>query len=445
MDMKSTNHRPANLKNKGGLLNVNYLSYAKVLYGITSSYTNWSLSAMIRISRRKNIVYNSVDCPYHTLTIDKLRYRAIWTSYSLSLYKLLLPASWGKFATVRKANHRASRISYAAKFIKKRRRATDQTKEIYHEIAVLLQCESSGRVVRLHEVYETTSDMVLILELAAGGELQRILEGDECLDEVEAKRAMKQILEGLAYLHDRNIAHLDLKPQNLLLTVENSCEDIKLCDFGISRVLEKGVEVRELIGTPDYVAPEVLNYEPITLATDIWSIGVLAYVLLTGYSPFGAADKQQTYLNISKCALSFDQDLFEDVSSAAIDFIRSSLVVDPRKRPTVLQLLDHAWISSKTHLVPQLSKISSEIHGVVPKSTSQSQRKTLPCVTSDTPKSQRKSYGSDGLSSSFGDTTSRTYNMSTNCLCPQCGTTCRHLPHTPVSKTPITVDRGILC
>ncbi|KAF5303479.1 hypothetical protein FQA39_LY09942 [Lamprigera yunnana] len=287
--------------------------------------------------------------------------------------------------------------------------------------------------------------MVLILELAAGGELQRILEGDECLNEVEAKRAMRQILEGLAYLHERNIAHLDLKPQNLLLTIENSCDDIKLCDFGISRVLEKGVEVRELIGTPDYVAPEVLGYEPITLATDIWSIGVLTYVLLTGYSPFGASDKQQTYLNISKCALSFDPDLFEDISSVAIDFIRCSLVVDPRKRPTVQQLLDHAWISPKPHILTQITKITPDIHTVTSKSTPSSQRKTLPCVTSDTPNLQRKTYSSDSLNGAYTDSPTRTYNVSASCLCPQCGTTCRHLPHTPVSKTPITVDRGILC
>lgn len=356
------------------------------------------------------------------------------------------PFARGKFAAVRRASHRATGVSYAAKFIKKRRRATDITKEIYHEIAVLLQCESSGRVVRLHEVYETTFDMVLILELAAGGELQRILEGDECLGELEAKRAMRQILEGLAYLHERNIAHLDLKPQNLLLTVENSCEDIKLCDFGISRVLEKGVEVREILGTTDYVAPEVLSYEPITLATDIWSIGVLAYVLLTGYSPFGAADKQQTFLNISKCALSFDADLFEDISSTAIDFITTALVVDPRKRPTVQQLLDHPWISFKSIIFPQITKKTPEILGVTtPKSTPLSQRKTLPCVTSDTPKSQRKTYSTDNLNGAYTETPTRTYNVSTNCLCPQCGTTCRHLPHTPVSKTPITVDRGILC
>lgn len=84
------------------------------------------------------------------------------------------------------------------------------------------------------------------------------------------------------------------------------------------------------LGTPDYVAPEVLSYEPISLATDVWSVGVLAYVLLSGYSPFGAADKQQTYLNISKRKLSFESELFADVSTVAIDFITSALVVNPR-------------------------------------------------------------------------------------------------------------------
>lgn len=83
-------------------------------------------------------------------------------------------------------------------------------------------------------------------------------------------------------------------------------------------------------GTVDYVAPEVLKYDPISLATDVWSVGVLAYVLLSGYSPFGADDKQRTYLNISKCALTFEPEHFEDVSSSAIDFIKSALVLDTR-------------------------------------------------------------------------------------------------------------------
>lgn len=84
------------------------------------------------------------------------------------------------------------------------------------------------------------------------------------------------------------------------------------------------------VGTVDYVAPEVLNYEPIGLYTDVWSIGVLAYVLLSGFSPFGADDRQETFLNISKCMLSFEPEHFEDVSSAAIDFIKTALVVDIR-------------------------------------------------------------------------------------------------------------------
>lgn len=156
--------------------------------------------------------------------------------------------SRGKFATVRRALHKSTNVQYAAKYIKKRRRAVDHTPEIYHEIAVLLKCASSSRVVRLYEVYETSTDMVLVLELAAGGELQRIFDADQCLPEAEARRAMRQILEGLAFLHERNIVHLDLKPQNLLLSVEDNCDDIKLCDFGVSRLLQPGMEVRAILG-----------------------------------------------------------------------------------------------------------------------------------------------------------------------------------------------------
>ncbi|RZC43093.1 death-associated protein kinase related, partial [Asbolus verrucosus] len=346
----------------------------------------------------------------------------------------------GKYATVCRAVHKSTGVQYAAKFVKKRRRNQDQMKEIVHEIAVLMQCSTTGRVIRLHEVYESATEMVLVLELAAGGELQHILDGGQCLGEIEARKAMKQILEGVAFLHDRNIAHLDLKPQNLLLSVEDNCDDIKLCDFGISKVLEPGVKVREILGTVDYVAPEVLSYEPISLSTDIWSIGVLGYVLLSGYSPFGADDKQQTFLNISKCALSFEPDHFEDVSTVAIDFIKSALVVDPRKRPSIQGLLDHPWISPKPSLLPPISLKTTE--SVPAKATPASQRKG--CIT-DTPKAQRKTFCSDTLTGSFNESTVRTYTVSANCLCPQCGTACRHLTHTPVPKTAITVDRGILC
>ncbi|CAB3365175.1 Hypothetical predicted protein [Cloeon dipterum] len=227
----------------------------------------------------------------------------------------------------------------------------DHQQDIMHEVAVLRLAAAystldGARIVRLHEVYETPSEMALVLEMAAGGELQWVLDTgeDEQLSEHLVVKFMRQILEGLCFLHDHDIAHLDLKPQNLLLTGRFPDCDIKLCDFGISRVIQPGMEVREILGTPDYVAPEILNYEPISLSTDIWSVGVLAYVLLTGFSPFGGDNKQETFCNISQNNLNFQDDCFDNVSPAALDFIRATLVVNQNGRLTARECLEHAWL-----------------------------------------------------------------------------------------------------
>jgi len=116
----------------------------------------------------------------------------------------------------------------------------------------------------------------------------------------------------------------------LLITTTTTTDGLKLCDFGISRVVCEGINVREMAGTPDYVAPEVLQYEPLSLLTDIWSVGVLTYVLLSGFSPFGGDTKQETFLNISQCALTFPDNLFGGVSPVAIDFIRRALRIKPK-------------------------------------------------------------------------------------------------------------------
>nr|AYA44274.1 death-associated protein kinase 1 [Helicoverpa armigera] len=230
------------------------------------------------------------------------------------------PFARGKFASVRKIRHLVSGEEYAAKIIRKRRRAADTTREILHEVAVLDLCAECTRVVSLHEVYETRSEVAIVLELCAGGELQRLLDEEDRLTEGAARRALRHVLEGLAHLHARRVAHLDLKPQNLLLTAGG--EELLICDFGISRAIQPGAHVREILGTRDYVAPEILSYEPLSLAADIWSVGVLAYVLLSGYSPFAGETKQETYLNIAQCQLSFPKDLFRGVSQRAIQFIK---------------------------------------------------------------------------------------------------------------------------
>lgn len=410
------------------------------------------------------------------------------------------PFARGKFAAVRKCTHKETGVDYAAKFIRKRRRAMDLRQDILHEVAVLKIAAYSARIVSLHEVYETPTEMALILELAAGGELQRVLDTEEGLQESHAIRVMRQILEGLSFLHDNNIAHLDLKPQNLLLTGSYPDCDIKLCDFGISRVIRSGVEVREILGTPDYVAPEILSYEPINLATDIWSVGILAYVLLSGYSPFGGDTKQETFCNISQCCLNFPDELFEGVSTTAKEFIQATLVKDPSNRLTSRQCLDHPWLSESACLieklplpiqtnteVPSKSEQPPESNGVANGSAHRvngvgasynlsngsSSKDGIHSPDVSDAKSADGQHGSDAEETEELPVHKRPKNSSedrrssypvASCLsCAQCGAQCCHLhttPRTPeilrmgrqhhhssINNSPveITVDRGIIC
>ncbi|XP_022529150.2 serine/threonine-protein kinase 17A [Astyanax mexicanus] len=255
----------------------------------------------------------------------------------------------GKFAVVRKCVEKSTGREYAAKFMRKRRKGQDCRTEIIHEIAVLELAASCQRVVNLHEVYELPSEMVLVLEFAAGGEIfnQCVAERDEAFKEEDVKRLLRQILEGVSFLHKRDVVHLDLKPQNILLTSNNPLGDIKIVDFGLSRMVSNNQEIREIMGTPEYVAPEVLNYEPISTATDMWSIGVLAYVMLTGISPFLGDDKQETFLNISQINISYTEEELEQLDKAAIQFIKSLLIKEPEGRATAEECLKHQWLQTQ--------------------------------------------------------------------------------------------------
>nr|XP_060637551.1 serine/threonine-protein kinase 17A [Anolis sagrei ordinatus] len=252
----------------------------------------------------------------------------------------------GKFAVVKKCVKKETEKEFAAKFMRKRRKGQDCRMEIIHEIAVLELAQLNHWVITLHEVYETPTEMILVLEYAAGGEIfdQCVAEREDAFKEKDVRRLMRQILEGVSFLHRNNVVHLDLKPQNILLTSESPLGDIRLVDFGLSRVMKNSEELREIMGTPEYVAPEILSYDPISTATDMWSIGVLAYVMLTGVSPFLGSDKQETFLNISQMNVNYAED-FDLISESAVDFIKSLLVKKPEERATADECLLHAWLA----------------------------------------------------------------------------------------------------
>ncbi|XP_008567090.1 PREDICTED: death-associated protein kinase 2 [Galeopterus variegatus] len=190
-----------------------------------------------------------------------------------------------------------------------------------------------------------------------GGELFDFLAQKESLSEEEATSFIKQILDGVNYLHTKKIAHFDLKPENIMLLDKNiPIPHIKLIDFGLAHEIEDGVEFKNIFGTPEFVAPEIVNYEPLGLEADMWSIGVITYILLSGASPFLGDTKQETLTNITAVSYDFDEEFFSQTSELAKDFIRKLLVKETRKRLTIQEALRHPWITSKEVRTPEQQK-----------------------------------------------------------------------------------------
>ncbi|KAH8875624.1 Serine/threonine-protein kinase 17A [Schistosoma japonicum] len=137
-----------------------------------------------------------------------------------------------------------------------------------------------------------------------------------------------------------------LKPENILLRRPLPHCDIALCDFGLAKYLRTNEVIRDLVGTPDYAAPEVLNYDPIHLTTDIWSVGVVVYYLLTSESPFWDESKEHTYLNVCQLKISYPDHLFHNISVEAMAFIKRLIQRNPKDRPSAIDCLDDPWFSS---------------------------------------------------------------------------------------------------
>ncbi|XP_062327501.1 death-associated protein kinase 3-like isoform X1 [Osmerus eperlanus] len=259
----------------------------------------------------------------------------------------------GQFAIVKQCREKSTGLEFAAKFIKKRQSVASRRgvrrEEIEREVNILQQIQHPN-IVTLHDVYENRTDVVLILELVSGGELFDFLAQKESLSEEEATQFIRQILEGVHYLHSRKIAHFDLKPENIMLLDKHvPLPRIKLIDFGLAHKIEAGAEFKNIFGTPEFVAPEIVNYEPLGLEADMWSIGVITYILLSGASPFLGESKQDTLGNISAMNYEFDEEFFCHTSELAKSFIRQLLERDKRKRLTIQDALNHPWIKSNEH------------------------------------------------------------------------------------------------
>ncbi|XP_011883527.1 PREDICTED: death-associated protein kinase 1-like isoform X2 [Vollenhovia emeryi] len=259
-------------------------------------------------------------------------------------YQLLEEIGKGQFAIVRKCQEVKTGALYAAKIMRKRRVARGVAAADIAREAGLLARLRHPNIVSLYKVIDTGTTVVLLLELIMGGELFHWTPSGEA----EAAHVVHQVLMALSHLHSHQVAHLDIKPENILLSTPPPMPSIKLIDLGLSHRLVPGSEHRALFGTPEFVAPEIVNYEPLSLGTDLWAVGVLTYILLSGASPFLGENKQETYANVAACQYQFDNEYFSNVSEIAKDFIRSLLIKDPKERGSAESCLKHPWILTES-------------------------------------------------------------------------------------------------
>jgi len=184
------------------------------------------------------------------------------------------------------------------------------------------------------------------MELVTGGELFDKIVEKGCYTEKEASILVRKIVSAIDYLHDLDICHRDLKPENLLLASEDQTTEVKIADFGLSKIVNQKVMMQTACGTPGYVAPEVLSATGYDREVDMWSIGVITYILLCGFPPFFGETVPELFEQIMSARFDYPQEYWCDVSQEAKDFINCLLVVDPKKRLTTKQDLEHVWLKT---------------------------------------------------------------------------------------------------
>ncbi|AET02600.1 Calcium and calcium/calmodulin-dependent serine/threonine-protein kinase CAMK-CAMK1-DCAMKL family [Medicago truncatula] len=202
-------------------------------------------------------------------------------------------------------------------------------------------------VIDLYDVYEDTNGVHLVLELCSGGELFDRIVAQDKYSETEAATVVHQIASGLEAVHRANIVHRDLKPENCLFLDVRKDSPLKIMDFGLSSVEEFTDPVVGLFGSIDYVSPEALSQGKITTKSDMWSLGVILYILLSGYPPFIAQNNRQKQQMIMNGNFSFYEKTWKGISQPAKNLISSLLTVDPSKRPSALELLSDPWVKGE--------------------------------------------------------------------------------------------------
>ncbi|XP_026508530.1 myosin light chain kinase 2, skeletal/cardiac muscle [Terrapene carolina triunguis] len=249
----------------------------------------------------------------------------------------------GKFGEVRTCTERGTGLKLAAKIIRKQ--GSKDKEMALVEIEVMNQLNHRN-LIQLYEAIETPREIVLFMEFVEGGELfERIIDEDYHLTEVDCMVFVRQICDGITFMHQMRVLHLDLKPENILC-VTSTGHMVKIIDFGLARRYNPREKLKVNFGTPEFLSPEVVNYDQVSYSTDMWSLGVITYMLLSGLSPFLGDDDTETLNNVLEAKWYFDEEAFEGISDEAKDFVSNLIIKQKSGRMSAAKCLQHPWLNN---------------------------------------------------------------------------------------------------
>ncbi|XP_055749749.1 triple functional domain protein isoform X5 [Salvelinus fontinalis] len=326
-------------------------------HSIAYSETGEATLRIVGVSSEDDGVYTCVasndlgsvtsSASLRVLVVSSDGVRVSWKDNFESHYTEVAELGRGRFSVVKRCEHKSTKRTVAVKLVNKKLMKRDQ---VTQELSLLQRLQHT-HLVTLLDTYETPSSYALVMEMVDQGRLLDYIVSWGNLTEEKVASYLRNILEALHYLHNCRIAHLDLKPENLLVSHTSSGQPVvKLTDFGDAIQLNSAHYVHPLLGSPEFASPELVVGEPAALTSDLWSLGVVTYVLLSGASPFLDESVEETCLNICRLDFSFPHHYFQGVTQGAREFVCLLLRADPARRPPAGLCLQESWVQGQARL-----------------------------------------------------------------------------------------------
>ncbi|GBG34622.1 Protein kinase, putative [Hondaea fermentalgiana] len=266
-------------------------------------------------------------------------------------YRVVKKLGQGAYSKVYLAEMTDGGDKVAIKAVAKSRLKEKELASILRETEILASLRHPN-VITYIEHFEDAEKLYIVTEFAEGGELfERVVER-EFYAEADVRTIMIKLLKTVAFCHERGVVHRDIKPENILLASKEDDAEIRLADFGFAKQIEEDsfTNLQTACGTPGYVAPEVISRKPYDASCDVWSLGVVAYILLCGYPPFRGTDRRALFHKIRNADYEFDSPWWDPVSDDAKNFVARMLVADPGSRAKIPDLLKDPFLVSEEHV-----------------------------------------------------------------------------------------------